>query len=923
MADTFTPPPNTDPAVPAGTDPYDVAAPNFRLIGQMLAAGQADFAAGKTSTTGLSAFIAHPLDTLLTWLAMGLALILSWVLCIVAFFMRIISSVDDGAAPGMSAVIKNSLAHVFGLPSGGTTHRKIAAEVSGEQTAAQIGQLILNALKSGAPASAGSTLQPSDTAAANFLGLMAKLGVEGWVDGFVAEAIGGEHLASVLELVPIMNDVLGLGRVSRRVLAPLIKVMVADPYTWKLHLDYRPALLPEGAAVREYLRGKLTAAQLDTALGKLGYSPDNIKALINLNTKEVPLSELDYRVAHGHLSIEQALPILKDAGYDDVTARMLLTTAGQKRLDELDAKRMDLYVAAYERGEIDEPTMRAAIDASFITDAEKALQDAMAITKRQLNVKHLSLGDVEKMIKAHIMNLDDLRIWMTRENYPPEEQIFLELYLLAEISNADQATAAKKAKAAAAAAAAAARLEKQKADAAAAAAKLATKGVTTATFESLVEQGLRTFDDFTAFLKLQGLPAASIADLVDLLHQKIAAKQAAQTAHDAVTTAAAEKHLPLSQIEAAVLAGTLPIADLQTFMQDQKFAAEDISTAMGYIQGKLDDAAAKAAAATAAKAAAAVKGISLPNLERAARLGLTTPADYAAALTAAGFDPHSADLMTAILNAQIETDQATVAQRKAAAAKAAQKQISLPALEQAVIAGLKPMGAYSAELSTLGYDAADVATMTELLQLQVDHAHDVATAKAAAAAKLAEKHVSLSEVERAVKLGVLSIDYYRAQLTAAGFTPADVDILAASLLAELAASRAAAARRAVVAGALGAKGVSLAQEEKLVRDGLSTLDAYTAFLVNQGYSAATAAQLTQLLSDEIAQATTAAATHAAAVARAAQKHISLAAEEKSVVDGIRTLDDYAAMLVSLGFDTVDQETLIALLQERLPAPVAA
>jgi hypothetical protein len=920
MADSFSPATGADQSVPTGQDKYDVAPPNYRQIGQALAAGQADYAAQtKAAKTGLSDFIAHPLDTLLTWAAEFLAWLLSMLLCVVAFIMRLVTSIDDGAAPGMAAVVKNSLGHVFGLPTG-STGRKVAAGVDGNAMGAQIGTMILNAMKSGAPASAGKPLQPDDTAAKNFLAMLARLGVEGWIDGFVAEAIGGGHLASVLELVPIMNEVLGLGRLSRRALAPLVKILVADPYTWKLHLDYRPALMPDGLAVREFIRGNLTAAQLDNALGKHGYSPDVIAALVNHHRKGISQPDLEYLVARGYWSTDRFDQALKDDGYDESSRLTLKNLPEQRLLDQLAEKRMQLFIQAYERGDVDDAEMENEVNSHSFTDPVKLQILDLARTHRLHAVKHLTLGEVQTMIKAHVMNLDDLRTWMTRENYPVEEQSLLEIYLMGQITTADEAAGAKRQKAQDAKTAAAARVAKQQQAAADAAAKAATKGLSIATFESLVENHLRSFDEFTAFLKELSIPPASITALVELLHEKINTKEATEAAHEALAAAAAIKHLPLSQIEAAVIAGTIPISDLAQFMTQQKFAQTDIDTALTYVQGKLDDATAKAAAAEAAKAAAAVKGISLPNLERAARLGLVAPADYSAALTSAGFDAHSVDLMAGILSSQMAADQHTIEQRAAAAAAAAKKNISLPALEKAVIAGLQPMGAYQAQLVALGYDAGDVATLVGLLQLQVDTAADVAAKKAAAAAKLGVKNLSLAEIERAVRLGVLSVDQYRADLAGIGFAPADVAILAASILAELAATKAAEAKQAAIAAALKNKGVSLAQEQQLVKDGISTLDAYTAFLRTQGYSDTVAAQLTQLLGDQMDQAALAAQKHADAAARAAEKNISLASEEKAVVDGIRTLDDYDALLVNLGFNETDQATLIALLELRLPAP---
>jgi hypothetical protein len=922
MADTFTPG-TADQSVPTGQDKYDVAPPNYRQIGQALAAGQADYQAQtKDAVTGISDFIAHPLDTLLTWIATALAWFLSKILCVVAFLMQVITSVDDAAAPGMQAVIKNSLGHVFGLETG-STGRKVGQSVDSKIQAKAVGDMVINALKAGVPASSGKTLQPDDTAAANFLAMTARLGIEGWIDGFVAEAIGGEHLQSVLELVPIMNQVLGLGRLSRRALAPLVKILVADPYTWKLHLQYRPALWPEALALRQYIRGKLTSDQLDDALGRHGMSADQITALKDQATKELSTGDYEYLVAHGYISSDQYSSRLQNEGWPDGPRQQLANLPEQRLINEIALKRWELYSEAFVRGDLTDGELTDAVNTLSFSQAIKGEMEASARAKRTLGVKHLTLGDVEKMIKAHIMNLDDLRTWMTRENYPIDEQVLLELYLLGQISDADQAKAAKVKAQTARDTAAAARAQKQADTAAAAAAKLDTKGVSTATFEALVESGARTFEQFQDFLKLQGLQPGPIADLVELLHEKITAKENAAAAHAALAAAAVDKHLPLASIEGAVIAGTIPMDDLTTFMKQQHYTDADISIATNYVQGKIDTATATAAAKQAAAAAAQVKGITLPNLERAARLGLATQADYAAALTAAGYDAHSVDLMAGLLADQIASDQAALATRKAAAAAAAKKNISLPQLEQAVIAGLQPMSAYQAQLVELGYDPADVSTLVNLLQLQVDTAAHIAATKAAAAAKLATKDLSLTEIERAVKLGVLTIDVYRAHLAAVGYSADDVDVLAASLLAELAATKAAHAKQGSVSGELAARGVSLAQEQALVRDGLSTLDAYFAFLRAQGYAADTAAQLTQLFSDELDQAATAAAKHELAAARAAQKNISLASEEKAVVDGIRTMDDYDALLVTLGFNDVDQATLNALLEKRLPAPAAA
>jgi hypothetical protein len=919
MSGFFTPFPDTEQPVPTGTDSYGVRTPNYREIGQQLGAGIRD-AGGTTPHAGwIAKFFSNPISVILTFLAYIIAFLVAKFLCILSFLMRLVTSIDDAAAPGIDAVVQSSLEHVFGIPVAGSTKRKVAAGLSTEATAKALGKQITDALAGGVSASVGGTLKPSTAAADNFLGQMARMGIEGWLDGFIATAVGGERLRSVLELVPIMGEVLGLGRISRQVLMPVLKIQVQEPYTWYLNLKYRPTVLPEGVVVREYLRGKFDPDELDGILGKLGHSSQNIDCLVHDARKRLPVADVNYLVAHGTWGQPRAIEELRGDGWDEQMAGVIANLGEQRRIDAHHQKVIDASLAAFVKGDITRDQLITTVSDFPLPEGELNVFGVTADSLRALNIKHLGLGEVEKLIQAHVMNLDDLQTWMNREGYPEQEQVLLETYLLGKITTADEAAASRKAAADARAKAAAARQQRQAAAAATAAARAEVKGVSMATFEHLVQTGKRTFADFTRYLQDLGLQPAAIQDVVDNLHSVIDAKNLAAQQHAALTAEADTKHIPLSQVEKAVIGGTLTMLDLGNFLTSQEYGAADKELITNYVQAQIAAKQAKAGAKAKSTAAAAEKKISLPELERAARLGLTTVAAYSAALDAAGFDPHSRDLLVGILEDQIAADTVTLAKRKAAAAKAAAGRISLPQIEQAVIAGLRPIADYTAALGALGYDAADQETLTELLQQRVAHAASVAAKEKAAAARLADKDISLADLQRAVKLGVATIDDYTAALADAGFDATDQATMRASLLAQVAAAKQAATKRNKAAKSLGARGISLAQEEQLVKDGILTLDNYGQFLIQNGYSQADADNLAALLKMKIDQAQAAAKLHAAAAAKAADKEISLAAEEKAVIDGDRTMADYQAVLVDLGYDAVDQATLVADLAAKVAA----
>jgi hypothetical protein len=793
MAITNPGPGSPDPQPPPGADAFDVPSANWRLIGQMLEAGRRDASAAGSGSSGIGAFLQHPINTLLTWLAYVVAWLLSKLLCVVAFVMRLITSVDDAAAPGLDAVVRASLEHVFQLPVGGTSPRKVAGALNTADTGRKLGADIIASLTSGV--GGGSTLQPGSTAAENFLAKLAHIGIEGWVEGFIGEAVSLGQFKAIMELTPIMADVLGLGRLSRRVLAPPLKILVEDPYTWKLNLAYRPTLLPHDQAVRQFLRGRPTwdRAKLEEQLGRQGYSAEAIDALININSKFIPQGDISYLDTHGLWSHDAAIQEMLDQGWDRARAETMLAMEQNRQIETYRRQFLQNNIDAFLSGDMDEVTFESAIEASGVPDFEKPWIRQIAEGKRLANPSHLSLAQVETLIKAHIMTLDDLRTWMTRANYPEDEQTLLELWLFGTIETADQAAAAKIQKQKDAIAAAIAKQQAAEQKAAAAAAKAAVAGVSLANFQQLVKTDLRTFDDYRAFLSALGLKAPAIQDLLDLLHQQITAQQTLDQKHSDLQAAAAVKHLPLSQTEAAVVAGVLTIGELQTFMTSNGYAPADVNIVTAYVQAKIDAAKSSADARQKAAAALAARGLSLADVERAVKLGVLSMDEYQATLTAAGFTPDAIAILAASLAAELAAVQKTTAAAGAVSAALAAKGISLAQEQLLVKNGLATLDQYQAFLTGQGYAADDAAALRSLLDLQLQQLKAAAAAHQLATEKAAQKNISLADEEKAVVAGIRTMDNYTALLVQLGFNELDQATLIALLQSRVAAAAAKAA----------------------------------------------------------------------------------------------------------------------------------
>jgi hypothetical protein len=375
-------------------------------------------------------------------------------------------------------------------------------------------------------------------------------------------------------------------------------------------------------------------------------------------------------------------------------------------------------------------------------------------------------------------------------------------------------------------------------------------------------------------------------------------------------------------MERATVEGIIGIDDFQKYVESHGFDAAETATLVQLTSNALADKKTKDAAKAAAEAKAAAKQISLADLERAVRLGLTTLENYNGALTGAGFDAVSIALLDGILKTQIATDKATAAKRAAALAAKTVKGPTLGQLEAEVINGITPMADYTAALRQLGYTTDDAADLTALLQLKVDQAAATAAKRATAAAELAARGISLTQAERAVKLGLVPVAVYRAMLATAGYTPDAVDVLANTLTAEMAATMQAQAKAKAAAAALLKRKISLPQIETAVLDGIKEIGVYYDTLIGAGYSTDDANTLTTLLQLKLDQHDAAVKAHADAIGLATQKGISLGDEEKAVLAGTRTMSDYDSLLAALGYDDVDRATLEALLQAKIDAAAA-
>ena len=180
--------------------------------------------------------------------------------------------------------------------------------------------------------------------------------------------------------------------------------------------------------------------------------------------------------------------------------------------------------------------------------------------------------------------------------------------------------------------------------------------------------------------------------------------------------------LSAATLEAAVLAEILTLGEYDARLGQLGYDDDERRVLVSLLGGQLEDRDEARRRRAEATAAAEVKSISLPDLERAVRLGLRSVADYAAVLDQLATPPVARALLLDLLNAEIAQDTAAREAREQRDAAAAAGGLALGQRRRAVLAGVLSRGAYEAALIAAGWPVDDQLVELALVDLEMAQA---------------------------------------------------------------------------------------------------------------------------------------------------------------------------------------------------------
>jgi hypothetical protein len=619
----------------------------------------------------------------------------------------VLERMKSAAEPYLLEFVVDGLNQYFGTRLGTESARSYGILGPPREESTQIGRAVLTAMFQSLSAPAEITPEAGFENAQRFLTFSMHSAIEGWLLKNVEGAQLHEWFPHWGDLHELVAANLGVGRLMRRVLAPLLNILLVQPTTRKLNKAFFPATPSEGQVARFVAAGYISEEAYFSRMAELGWTRELAALLKVVNSKMLTESDVEQaRLVHA-MSEEDALQALRKLGYGEDLARAKFHIIELVRLRKIEDEVATLARTMYANREISEAEYRSALEAAGKPDSE--VEGLLGLGRLdQSRPTRLSLARIESAFVDGLVDLSRFRQWTELEGYALEDQVVLEQQAI-RARLAAQAAAAKKAPP-----------------------PSPEEGIALprASAEELHRAGIITDAELAATYQALGFKASRLAALMKLAASRRAEYVAALEKKQAPPPSPVA---PRGAIEDAFVRGIVDEQRLEAFYLAAKIPAGDVPALVAVLKqrrAEFEQRQADAAARRARAEAPPARPLPQAAAEEAFRVGLIAQADLRAYLTALHYTAAAIDQLVALAERKRAAYVAALAKSQA---PAAETKVPRSTEEQAFDHDLITEDDLAAYYQEQGFAPDDVELLLELAAIRKGAAAAAAAASAARA----------------------------------------------------------------------------------------------------------------------------------------------------------------------------------------------
>lgn len=369
---------------------------------------------------------------------------------ILSLFVGLVTAAQGTNTPGfydLTAAILNDLLGVKVAGSELAAAARTGGLIGGmKQTGADFFNVLLNELlgqqpsvsggAAGLPGAPGQPLTPDQglSGAAAFLGFILSFAVRQGNLEVISTAIPESFrmFEGIRAYGELMAKNLGLGRLSRRVLTPILQETVIGPMQLKLNAQYRPKVLDVKQLAAAFIRGDIDRSDYMTGLALAGYTDRDAGILINDTYTRLSVGEIFTLHETGRIDDAEMLTRMQALGYNSFDVPLFRQARVSELVRTIDRAYIVTAITDLHHGLIDLGTFSADVDATILTQEEKAAYKRNGANRAAARGRLLSINFLKKAYLNSSITLGEYLAHAAELGYEQGDIDILEQELLVE-----------------------------------------------------------------------------------------------------------------------------------------------------------------------------------------------------------------------------------------------------------------------------------------------------------------------------------------------------------------------------------------------------------------------------------------------------------------------------------------------------------
>lgn len=415
-----------------------------------------NFILDKTKLEWVSDIVAGVVTGIVMMVPLIIAVGIQGIVGIATFFttkiLEVVTAARDNDADDFNEVIAASMSEFLGVDIAGSD---LPGGKGPEATAARM-RAIGDKLHTLLTQEFGGLreIAPQDGAnnARSFTGYAINAAISGAFMSIITEVESLGFLKNFKELGEATIDAMGLGRLQRLAMQPLIRNMIQQPYDLYLRSQTRPDRLTEAQYIHGFHHGDFDETFVRAKLAEKGYPDKEIDRLFLELAAHLAEADILRLIRYGDITQDEGVNELNVQGIPTITAQRLLRATEISRADSIVTSYVNKIESQYLNGFIDLDTFNKLLDQVPWTEEEKKWERNFVGVTLDAPQTTLTLTQVKAGIVGGILDFNYLDRWMLNQGYSDEDQLYLEYEILQALdqkASKDEIAASKAARVAA------------------------------------------------------------------------------------------------------------------------------------------------------------------------------------------------------------------------------------------------------------------------------------------------------------------------------------------------------------------------------------------------------------------------------------------------------------------------------------------